>query len=220
MRTANVENYKSNGLIQKRKLGIIPKASRNINIITDKDKVKFIKKVEMIVRHSSEYKMYIKYLREEIDMTMCSYFRNVNNKESRKISIEIHHEPFTLFDITLIVLNKWMVNEQHIRQYAIAEEVMKIHYMNQVGLLPLSATVHQLVHNGRIFVPLQAIYGNYLQFLEDYKEYIPADLDDALKLKLNMSRDVNNLDTSILQKKYIYLEQDGIILPQLIQKAS
>ena len=55
----------------------------------DKDTEKFIKRVETIVRSSQEYKDYILFLRENVDMTKCSYFNNVDNKQTRKIHIEI-----------------------------------------------------------------------------------------------------------------------------------
>jgi hypothetical protein len=94
---------------------------------------------------------------------------------------------------------------------------MKIHYQNKVGLIPLSATVHKLLHTGRIFVPLQNVYGNFIGFLEEYEPYISNDLKNILECKLKMSKDVQNQDTSILERKYIYLDVEGFNLPQIIE---
>lgn len=218
MRIANVENYNNKSLIEKRKIIHIPRVDRHIMMMTDKDKIKFIKTVERIVRSSMEYKQYIAYLRTEIDMTMCSFFTRISNKDSKRVSIEIHHEPFTLFDITQIVLERWLQEGLDINPLLISEEIMKLHYQNKVGLIPVSVTVHQLVHNGKIFIPLQNVYGKYIEFLEEYEPYISEDLMHTLQQKLNMSRDVANQDLSILEKKYIYLEVDGMEFPQLLDE--
>lgn len=214
MKVAKVENYSNNSLIERRKLTDIPVIKKQVIIMTDKDKVKLIKTVERIVRSSMEYRQYITYLRTEIDMTMCSYFTAISNRDSKRVSIEIHHEPFTLFDITQIVVEKWMAQEIPINPLLIAEEIMKLHYQNKVGLIPLSLTVHELVHDGKIFIPLQNVYGDFISFLEEYEPYISEDLQNVLEVKLRMSRDTESQDLSILEKKYIYLEVDGMTLPQ------
>jgi hypothetical protein len=216
MRLPNVENYKNDQLIERRVIHEIPTVERHFMIMTDRDKIKLIKTVERIVRNSPEYKQYIGYLRKEIDMTMCSYFTNISKKDGAKVSIEVHHEPFTLFDITQIVVEKWVQEESKINPIMIAEEVMKLHYQGKVGLIPLSITVHELVHNGKLFIPLQNVYGDFIGFLEEYEPYISADLNEILEIKLKMSKDVDAQDQSILEKKFIYLEVDGMSFPQPI----
>lgn len=217
MRVPNLENYSNTNLIDRRKINDVPKAGRHIPMLTDRDKVKFIKQVERVVRGSQEYKQYIAFLRKEIDMTMCSYFTNISKKDGAKVSIEIHHEPFTLFDITQIVVEKWNQEGMEINPILIAEEVMKLHFQNRVGLIPISITVHELVHEGRIFIPLQNVYGDFISFLEEYEPYISSDLNDVLEIKLKMSRDAQAQDLSILEKKYVYLEIDGMSFPEALE---
>lgn len=214
MRVANVENYKNNNLINVVKVNDVPFVKMSSPILNEKDKVKLIKTIETTVRGSQEYKDYIKFLKDNIDMTKCTYFSNLSNKDGKKIGIEIHHEPFTLYDITMIILDKYIAEEIPINILDIAEEVMEVHYRDLVGLLPLTVTVHELVHEGKILIPLQVIYGNYIKFLEEYDEYIGQDLRNILEAKLIMSKEV--IDNSILSKKYVYLEVDGIKLPQPI----
>lgn len=218
MRLPKVENYKNDQLIERRKIQEIPPIERNIVLMSEKDKIKLIKTIERIVRSSQEYKQYIAFLRKEVDMTMCSFFNNISNKESKKVSIEIHHEPFTLFDIAQIVLEKWIAEGKKINPILIAEEVMKLHYQNKVGLIPLSITVHELVHSGKLFIPLQNVYGDFISFLEEYEPYISNDLKDILQIKLKMSKELENLDMSILEKKYVYLEIDGMTFPQPLEE--
>jgi hypothetical protein len=214
MRLPDLEKYNNDNLIEKRKIVDVPPIERHISIMTDRDKVKFVKTVERVVRGSQEYKQYVAFLRKEVDMTMCSYFTNISKRDGAKVSIEIHHEPFTLYDITLIVVEKWIAEGMKINPILIAEEVMKLHYQGKVGLIPLSLTVHDLVHEGKIFIPLQNVYGDFISFLEEYEPYISQDLQDILEIKLKMSRDVEAQDISILEKKYVYLEIDGMRFPE------
>lgn len=218
MRIPKVENYKNENKIENVKLTRPGDLPMGVTLMNEKEKVKLIKTVERIVRSSMEYRQYIKYLKDEIDMTKCSYFNNVSNKNTKGISIEIHHEPFTLFDITQTVLNKFIDEEKCINEFELAEEVMKVHYMGLVGLLPLSITVHKLVHNGKVFIPLQQLYGNFIKFLDIYDKYIPQETKDHLYTKLKMSKDLSVMDLSVLQKKYIYLEVDGITLPHHVRE--
>lgn len=215
MRVAEVENYRNDNLIETVKINEVPHVKMSNPILNEKDKIKFIKTVEVNVRSSQEYRDYIKFLKDNIDMTKCTYFNNLSNKDGKRIGIEIHHEPFTLFDITNIVVDKWLAEEIPLNTLDVAEEVMLLHYRNMVGLLPLSLTVHELVHDGKVLIPLQVVYGNYIKFLEEYDEYISQDLKNILEAKLIMSKEV--VDNSILEKKYVYVDVDGMTLPQILE---
>ena len=215
-----MENYNNDISHIVREIKDLPKCSCHIEISTDKEKVKFIKEVERIVRKSIEYKDYISFLKEYIDMTNCSFFTNIKMERTNKIKIEIHHEPFTLYDITNIVVTKALCEKQDLNYYTLAEEVMKLHYQNKVGLIPLSITVHDLTHLGRIFIPLQALYGNYIQFIKEYKPYISSDYMEMMEEKLKASVEIKNnksQDLSILGTRYVYLEIDGMTFPNIIE---
>lgn len=219
MRIPKIENYKNDSLIElvKIKFNDIPKLSNNEIITSEKEKIKLIKNIERVIRSSIEYKDYVKYLREYMDMTSCAFLPNVSNKESRRISIEIHHEPFTLYDLVQIVMDKHLMEGREMNISTISEEVMELHYSGMVGLIPLSITVHELVHNGKIFIPLQSIYGRkFIKFLELYNDYISKDLQDMLKIKFNLSKDLNSNDLSIIEKKFVYIEVEGMKLPQIV----
>ena len=218
MRIPTIENYDTTKKIDIIHIPKVCPVNKIYVIMNDKDKIKCIKMIERIVRSSNEYKQYIQFLKQEIDMTKCTFFNNVNNKNNSSVSIEIHHEPFTLFDITSIVLEKYIDLSEDIDPLMIAEEVMELHYKNFVGLIPLSITVHQLVHDGKILIPLQNVYGNYIAFLEEYDAYINEGLRNMLQVKLQLSKEIVEPDTSILEKKYVYLDVDGFNLPHIIEK--
>ena len=218
MRVAKTGKYDNSNDIIVKKFDKVEPFDRTVILPTPASEVKFIKKVEKIVRSSEEYKEFIKYLKEYIDMTYCSYFNGVTTKGSRKVSIHIHHEPFTLYDLVQIVMSKWQAQDKPLSHLLVAEEVCKIHYQGRTGLIPLSATVHSLVHSGKIFIPLQNLYGRYSEFVEEYGAYIPDEILEVLEVKVKKSRELTEEDTSILEKKFVYLEVDGMTFPQPIEE--
>lgn len=185
----------------------------HVNILSDKDKVKAIKHVEnTIIRPSLEYKAYIKFLREKYDMTKCSFFNNVSNEHSKRVKIEIHHSPFTLFDITSVVAEKQMHEDGEFNYFKIGKEVVQLHYQCRVGLIPLSSTIHSMVHNGSIFIPLDCPRGNYISFIEEYDRYLSQDLLAMLEDAYILTKQTHDL--SILDTVYTYIDCDGFKLPQ------
>jgi hypothetical protein len=199
------------------------------NLDNKKDKDKYIKTVERMVRSSMEYHTLIDYLKNIMGMNFCSFYHRFSRDlySRTKLSIEIHHEPFTLYDIVAIVLNDTLSrNPDNFRpsMFDIAEEVMEMHYRGYVGLLPLSKTVHELVHSGKVFIPLQFIDTGFNNFLHEYKTTIESmeGLMEMLSAKINLSKEYAEDPerfTSILKKKYIYVVNEGYDnIPDLIEK--
>lgn len=215
MRLPNVENFQNTNIYNTMDIKNLDNdITRDYIIFNEKDKIKLIKGIVNTVRCSTEYKEYIKFLKDVLDMTKCSFYNMDSKNSKRKLSIEIHHEPFTLYDIAYIVLNRHIEEENSIKPLRIAEEVMKLHYQNRVGLVPLSFTVHELVHEGKVLVPLQFVKGDYLNFIEMYDKYVDEEMRSVLKRKIELSKELQ--DTTILQKKYVYVNIDGFELPQKI----
>jgi hypothetical protein len=202
---ARVSNYSSDTPRVTRTIHNIEPLSYTVNIFTDKDKTKFVTECEKLIRQSLEYKDYIAFLKQNMDMTSCSFFNNITN-ENRRFSIHIHHEPFTLFDITLAVTNRFIREKIPLDYFDVSEEVMKVHYQNMVGLIPLSTTVHEIVHDGQLFIPLQAVKGNFVKFFSKYEEDISPDTKAILMAKIKMSKETVVQDSTVLNTRYIYLE--------------
>lgn len=224
MRVPKIRNYQGSApetVVELEELEA-PRAFYNLSNKRDKDK--FIKTTESIVRSSLEYRELIDYLRTKMGMNFCSFFHNVSREmyKNAKFSIEIHHGPFTLYDIVSVVLHQHQMMSDDYTQFEmldIAEEVMELHYRGYVGLVPLSTTVHELVHSGKIFIPLQFIDDGFLKFYQIYKESIMdmeglADILDAnVALSKDFEKDPKHF-MSILQKKYIYvIDQGGNQIP-------
>jgi hypothetical protein len=186
------------------------------DISNDKAIDRLIKNIENIVRSSPEYRDYIKFLKENLDMDKCAFFQNVSSHNS-KIKIEIHHEPLTLYDIVQTVLNKYMSNCEAFDDYIVAEEVMNLHYQGMVGLIPLSVTVHEMVHaSDKIKIPLHLIYGEYIKFINEYEDYIDDKVLDKLDKKIADTKLLSEKSFEALNINFSYLDVDGFKLPTFI----
>ena len=72
---------------------------------------------------------------------------------------------------------------------------MFLHYIGWVGLLPLSATVHEMVHNQYIFIPLNIIRGNWRAFITEYYDFLEPELLDAINSAEQMTQEYINDST-------------------------
>lgn len=208
MRIPKISNYSS---ISDKETLFIPETEFDKSsyiMYNEKTRSKFIKSVEKIIRSSLEYREFISYLRAELGMNFCMFFNNVSRDDIKNIGIEIHHIPFSLFDIVNIVLRKYETEELTIDPLVIADEVMRLHYEGKVGLVPLSITVHELYHRGDLFIPLQYVDKGFILFYQEYKDYM-KEYEEMLKRLIVMSRNFNLNENTILKKHLIYLDPEG-----------
>ena len=127
----------------------------------DKEYEHYLRDIEKVVRGSFEYQRMVAYLRENLDMNQCSFYQGVSNLATTKIRIEIHHEPLSLYDIVSIVVRKRSHFGESLEVEYVAKEVAYNHYTMSVGLIPLSETAHELVHNQYLFIPNSKVFGNW-----------------------------------------------------------
>lgn len=176
----------------------------------EKAKKKFIQRVEKIVRKSYEYRVYIDdILKNELNITKCTAIPGIDLNEIKAYGlIEFHHYPLTLYDITEIELNKLIESgETKISPYLLAHRINELHFKNLVGLVPLSVTVHQLVHDGKYFINKKYCISNL------YEEYINRNdrfISDEIKEKLEQLDDLSwredngeEINGSILDLKFL-----------------
>lgn len=169
---------------------------------------KYINRIEKsLCRNSFEYRELIKFLRSNMDMNKCSFYENVNNIDTFKIKIHLHHHPFTLYDICIIVFNKRIFFGEPLDEELIAKEVMYLHYNLLVGLIPLSETVHELVHNNYLFIPLDRVLGKFQEFINLYENYMTPEQLETLKNNIEYSKAYNEAEhKDLLSTHYIYLD--------------
>ena len=131
--------------------------------------VTFIKKVEKHVRGNPDYKDYVEYLRDEKGLDTCAFLGNVSVDSAE---IHLHHAISNLFEICSTVTNRLMSEGKKVSTFIVADEVLMLHFRGLVALTPLTATMHELVHAGKIRIPLNAIHGDWETYLEEYGPYM------------------------------------------------
>lgn len=196
-------------------------------LIDEKFMNKYIKRIESIIRSSFEYRQYIYILKNEINLTKCKFLKNLDVTDS-DFSLEFHHYPFTLYDIVAIHYNELLVkcstdmsNANLITNpFYIADKITKEHYENKIGLVPLSLTVHELAHNGLMFIPLNKdyVFGNYNEFIKNHSlegDYI-SKIEALEKLTKEFEADANSLDLSKLEIHKTFIQMHEATIPQPI----
>ena len=153
-----------------------------------KDIKRFIKNVENLVRSSVEYSNYISYLSNDQGIINDALMSKITSDSA---TLEFHHYPFTLYDIVEIVLNYNIKRKNKVTSISLAEEVMKLHYKNIVGLTRVSKTVHQLAHSGSIFIPLDSIFGDVNEFINQYFDSIFTDQIEKYNILVEIDKNKN-----------------------------
>lgn len=183
-------------------------------VTTNKQRVKLITKMEKYSRRSMEYKNLISYLRKYVDMDECTFMSNFKAGKKRGM-IEIHHAPYNLFTITDIVAKRQEEEFGYIDELRVVDEVMRLHYMGLIGLVPLSITCHQLVHDDKLTIPLWCVYGRFVEFTEKYYKWIPEEmivsLEEAVKESVRYQQHPLELQqkNGIINVQYVYLDVEG-----------
>lgn len=137
------------------------------------NEVAYIKAVERLVRSSKYYSRYIAHMKNDLGMNFCQVKGNISEDEDAGVTdlIEMHHGPiFTLFDVTSIILNYMLAKEMKITTFSVANRVIEEHFKHRVQTVMLCKTVHQLVHDNKVFLNYKQGFGDLYSFLETYYE--------------------------------------------------
>lgn len=210
MRIPKVTHFDNKSPVIHRTYSSPVKAPRYTIITNDKQRDKCIKRLERKCRSSMEYTDLIKYLKSNMDMESCVFLPKLGN--GKRSTTEIHHEPYDLYTICGIVLKKHEMSENgNINEMMVAKEIMQLHYQGMIGLIPLSGVAHDLVHDGKLFVPLYCVFGKFVEFTQKYYDAIleyDESILDALQEKVLLT-EKGEVDTSILNVCYVYGQMDG-----------
>ena len=181
----------------------------------EKELYKYFKEVEKSIRSSLEYRDMVSYLRNNLNMNKCSFFKNISNMDTTKIKIHIHHEPFDLMSIVQIVYRKRCAYRESLEIEMVAKEVIFLHYNMMIGLIPLAETPHELVHNKYLFIPIDRVFGAYQQFVNGYHDYFDEVQLNTFNELCDMTDQYNRFpekekeNMSILSRGYVFLNIDG-----------
>jgi hypothetical protein len=151
-----------------------------------KQGIKFISYIEGMVRSSPSYTDMVTYCRFVRKMNRCAILRNIYHRHDA--TIELHHYPLSLFDITRAISMK-MAEEAGDSEYfdidrdiELGKRIMEAHFDNKVTLVPLCSTIHEAHHEGLVFIPLDEVDDNWRRFVEEYDRFLPEPAHAKIKV--------------------------------------
>lgn len=180
------------------------------------NEVAFIKAVERMVRTSKYYSRYIAHLKVDLGLNFCQVKGNISEDEDAGVKdlIEMHHGPiFTLFDVVSIILNYMLIKGMKITTFSVANRVIEEHFKHRVQTVMLCETVHQLVHDNKVFLNYRQGFGDLYSFLEIYYEgldeiMVNKIIDYIDKCKKYDSNDFGNLNVIVTRWKTEHYDED------------
>ena len=155
--------------------------------VDDKEKIRFIKNVERLIRSSIEYKEFVGFVKYTLGNDYCVF---TLEKDIETDDIELHHHPLTLFEIVQIVIDTKLHNEVNFNTFDIATEVINLHYKLKIGFVPLIRTLHKKYHNGYLNIPIDLVVGDYKYILNNY--FVEDDI--RIKVQTLESITLNNME--------------------------
>lgn len=167
----------------------------------EKEFFKFIKNCERLIRNSLEYKEWRRYITEVLQNNQCLITLEVNSQ----VTVEIHHHIPSLFTIVRTVTNKYIQTNKEFCTFDICLEIIKLHFLDKVGYVPLISSMHEKLHSGFLEIPTSLVKGNYKSFLDEYKEFI--DDDDWETINERMSVTYSN--TKWKKDEYLGLKKES-----------
>ena len=83
-----------------------------------------------------------------------------------------------------------------------------------IGLIPLSETVHEVAHSGRLFIPVNKVLGRYNIFLEYYEQFCDPEQLETLRRIEKYTEENSDIE----QNKINYqIEDNRFLIPQCNQ---
>lgn len=148
----------------------------------------FVKNAESSFRASPEYKLYKSYLIEYLGLNRCQVFGNITMDDAK---IELHHNVISLMDMCILITSHVVNTVGYITTFDLITMLIQEHYANNVGVVFLSTTAHQLYHHDEEgYLPPEMTFGKWWNLLSRYKYGITFDL--ANKIVNYLTKYTNN----------------------------
>ena len=138
---------------------------------------KFITYTKRLIRTDDRYDEYLYWLREIYGLTFCQIhphidINNLNTKVKKGALVEMHHHPFTLEDICMIIGKYMLENNLELSTFTLANKVLLEHRLYNISTVMLCKNCHKLADAGKLFIPIDMTFGNIKNFIKKYGIYM------------------------------------------------
>ena len=142
--------------------------------LADMDRYKaFIDNCIHRFRKSRTYKSYKSYLMS-MGLDRCQVIGNIQDGMA---NIEMHHNFLTIYDITILISQHILNTVGRCTTFDIVALLMQEHRNNNIPIVMLSETVHQLYHdNPDFYIPISMTFGKWWDLLIKYRYGITLDI--------------------------------------------
>ena len=142
--------------------------------LADMDRYKaFIDNCTHRFRKSRTYKSYKSYLMS-MGRDRCQVIGNIQDGMA---NIEMHHNFLTIYDITILISQHILNTVGRCTTFDIVALLMQEHRNNNIPIVMLSETVHQLYHdNPDFYIPISMTFGKWWDLLIKYRYGITLDI--------------------------------------------
>lgn len=143
---------------------------------------KFIKNAVKRFRSSPTYTNY-KHTLIESGFDCCAIQSNLT---AEHCTIEMHHNILTIFDLTFIICEHLLNTVGKVSTFDLVRILKAEHCNNQIPLVMLTVTGHELNHdNDEFFIHPDITFGDWISFLNRYNRGITPELAGKLIRYLN-----------------------------------
>lgn len=141
-------------------------------------------------RRSRFYKGYKSYLMG-MGMDRCQILGNITDEMA---DIEMHHNFLTIFDISILITQHILNTVGKVTTFDTVMLLMQEHRNNNVPIVMLSKTAHQIYHdNIDFYIPLSMTFGKWWDLLIKYRYGITLDIAYKVIKYINNCQENNEL---------------------------
>ena len=129
---------------------------------------KFIRNCEMLIRRSSEYKLWRNYIIDVLQIDECM----ITKEKNCDVTIDVHHHVPSLYVLVASLVNRNIEKNVEFCTFDLCKEVIELHFQNKIGYVTLLKSMHEKFHNGRLGIPAHLIKGDYKYYMENFSRYL------------------------------------------------
>lgn len=169
-------------------------------------------------RHSKMYTQYKSYL-YSIGLDRCMFHPNI---QADVASLEMHHCMLTIYDIAILITEHILNTVGYITEFDLSEYLRYEHSKNNIPIVFLCKTCHQIYHHKFLYVDPKQIFGTWWNLIEKYNLGINETISSKIIKYLNRSLDEKTYERNeyllkLRDELYNWSTERGLIINEHIE---